>query len=877
MRCWIWFRRRLNSIFRRDALDTALADEIAYHLDQLAAEFQHEGMSEADAIAAARRAFGPAGSIREACRDERKVRWLEELVQDSRFALRSFALTPTFTFAVVVTLALGVGANTAFFSTAYSILFKALPYRDPDRLVSLEGGVAGVGPVTSLRTISQAADYAGYLAGVGVDLRNGGEPVRVPAASATWNLLRVLGGRPLMGRWFVEGDEQPGHVGAVVLSHSAWRDRFGSDPGVIGRRISLNERPFEIVGVMAPGFAFPTAGAELWLPVRIDPRAVGDMWGGANLFAVGRLHDGVSAEQAQAELAPVVKRIRRMFPWRMPDEWGADAHVLSLNLAATRSVRPKLFALAGGALLLLLIACGNVANLLLARTVRREREFRTREALGAGRARLARQLMTENLLVAAAGCAAGGCAAWLVLRMLPWLLPPDTPRLDEAVLPGPVLYAFAALALLLTMAVFGLAPLLWMARQPRGSGPGRGASHTRNSSRMALALVGGQLALATILMIGAGLMGRTLLRLGGVETGIRTAGIVTARVSAGPSVCRGFDQCLGFFESMAGELAAHAGVRSVNWANLAPLEREISAVSVAIEDHPTAPNAPAFVLWNVASTPGYFRALGIPLLQGRLFTDADRSATEPVAVIGARMARRFWPGQSAIGKRIRPMSDREWRTVVGVVGDVEQYALTGYPSWIDGVEYVPLAQALPRTNAGVQLIALIESSDPSAAASLPQWVRSSHDGVVASRVQTLDAIRSESVTDQRSTAWLLALFAAIGLLLGIAGVHGVVSHRIGQQTREIGIRIALGARVGRIVWTVIRQTGLASAAGLASGIAAAFGLSRFLRSLMFGVTEHDALIFAGCPIVLLLTAVAAATWPAMRAARVDPAVTLREQ
>jgi predicted permease len=805
------------------------------------------------------------------------MRWLDDFIQDARFALRSFSKSPAFTLMVVLTLALGIGANTAFFSAAYGIMFRPLPYPAPDRLVDIEDGMPGVGPVTSLREIARAADYAGYFANNELNLQLAGEASRVRAAAVTWNLVRVLEVSPARGRWFEQAEERAGQKRVVVLSDRAWRKRFAADPAVLGRRIILNDQPFEIVGVMPPSFAFPSPATELWMPISLDPRNVGYMWGGGNLWPIGRLRDGATLAAAQAELPPAMGRIRGMFPWRAPDEYGRGARAISLGEALARGVRPKLFALSAAALLLLLIACGNVANLLLARAVHREREFAMREALGAPRSRLLRQLMAENLVLVVAGGAVGLLTSALILKLLPLLLPNDTPRLHE-IIPDPSLLLVAVSSMLMTVICFSAAPMIrlsWLRREPL---VGRATTASKRTSGVSLALIGFELALATVLLIGAGLMGRTLQQLARVDSGVNATGVTVARISAGPSRCGTPERCWALLQDLDQTLIDLPGARSVNWSNLAPLDKEFSAISVDVQDHLVSAGAPAFVFWQAAATPGYFQALGISLRAGRFFTDADRAGAAPVMIISESTAKRFWPTESAVGKRVHPMSNKEWRTVVGVVADVAQYSLTGFPSWVDGMQYVPLAQVLPRVAQSIQLTIFVESSQPqSVAAALPFTVRRRFPDVVVSGISSLEGIRSESLADQRSTAWLLGLFAALGLLLGVAGVHGVISHRAAQRTREIGIRIAMGATAGQVVGMVVRETLLVSIAGCAAGIAAAFGLSRFLQSLLFGVTAHDPVAYAIFPAVLLAVAVLAATVPAWRASRLDPTLTLRQE
>jgi predicted permease len=847
---------RLKALFQRDQLDHQLEDELAFHLAEQKAELLATGLSEAEAERQARLLFGPVTSTAEQCRDTRRTQWLEDFATDTRYAIRSLRLSPSFALAAILTLALGIGANTAFFATAYGILFRPLPYPYPDRLIEIDEGVAGVGPITTIRSLAKAADYAGYLASIQVNLFENGDAARLEASIATSNLLSVLDVSPARGRWFNLGEEQAGKHRVAVLSHRLWQDRFNSDPNILGRKILLDEKPYEVLGVMPQSFTFPTPGTDLWLPIAIDPRNVGYMWGGGNLFAIGRLKPGATINSAQAEIKPIINRTRDLFPWRMPDAYGAGAIIVRHDELLGKQVRPKLLVLSIATLLLLLIACGNVGNLMLARSIQREREFAMREALGANHSRLLRQILTENLVLVTAGGLAGLLAASLIFEALPALLPKDTPRLSET-MANPSILLGAFTSLLLTLGLFALAPLV---------------KRKQRSSTLSLALIGAQLAIATTLLIGAGLMGRTLWQLAQIDTGLKSSGLVTASISAGPSRCPNRDTCNAFIASLNRKLLDLPGTQSVAWANMAPLEKGFSTVASRIEDHPRNPRDPAFVLWQTLATPAYFETLGIPLREGRLFNDSDTNAL----IIGQSTAKRFWPNASAIGKRIQPMSGDEWLTIVGVVGDVKHHSLEGYPSWVDGVTYRPLARALPNVAQTLQLSSMIRTSQPgNIQASITPMLQSTFPGLVVSSIATLDQLRSESTTSQRSTALLLALFAILGLALAIVGVHGVISHRAAQRTRELGIRLALGATPSNLLTLVLKETILVSLAGALTGVFAAYTLSQYLNSLLFGITVHDPLAFMLSPIALFLAATLAATWPALRVLHTDPALTLR--
>lgn len=874
----LWFSRlrlRLRSLLRRHTLETALHQEMEFHLAEQKAEFVALGMTEPEAELAARRAFGNTGIAAEECRDQRRTRWLEDCWQDLRFAGRSFAHAWSFTAIVVLTLALGIGVNTAFFSASYAILFQPLPYPAPERLLDMDEGVESVGIVTTLRDLTRTVDYAGYKPGYEFNLVQGGaDAARVRAAETTFNLSRVLGVMPARGRWFTAVEERPGQHRVAVLSDRLWRERFGMDPAIVGRFITLSEHPYEVVGIMPAGFAFPSPDTELWVPVHLDPQEVGYLWGDANLSPIGRLREGMTIAAAQRELLPTIERIRQMLPWKTPDDFGLGARLLPYQESLVKSVKPKLFALSAASLLLLLIACSNTANLLLSQAVRREREFALRETLGARRGRLLRQLVTENLLLVLMGGALGLAGAAVILKLLPLLLPEDTPRLSEISL-NATLASTAAGSLLLTIVLFSAVPLWRFSLQAAGGG--RLSTASRRHSRTSLVLIGSELALATALLIGSTLMSGTLWRLSNVNSGIRaSANVLSARISAGPSRCPTPARCEAFFDDLSSTLIRVPGARSVSWSDVTPLSKDLAWQTVSVEDHPVPPGGAEFVLWRVKVTPGYFPALGIPLREGRPFNSGDRRGSQPVVIISESTARHFWPGQSAVGKHIRPVAQKEWRTIVGVVSDVAQYSLTGFPSWVGGVQYVPLSQGLPIGSEGVQLSLFLPSDRPSvAAAGITQAIRERYPDLVATRVATLERVRQDSITGQRSTAWLLALLAGLGFLLGVLGVHGVIAHRTAQRTREIGIRIALGADARTVVSMVLRETLVVALAGCGVGIAAAFALSRYLESLLFEVSTHDPAIFTACPAFLLAAALLAAALPARRASHTDPAVTLR--
>ena len=560
----------------------------------------------------------------------------------------------------------------------------------------------------------------------------------------------------------------------------------------------------------------------------------------------------------------------------MPDAWGSDAHLSPLREALTKQVRPKLIALAMAAFLLLLIGCVNVTNLLLAQGIKRNRELALREALGARRGRLVRQLLTESAVLISGGSLLGLLIAAIILRSLPALLPIDTPRLAEITLNTTLLFAVASGAVVAAI-LFAISLFIQLRNPNRESLTTKALTPSHRSSFLSVALIGGELALGATLIIGASLMGRTLVQLSRVNTGLDTGGVVSARVSFGRNACGNMDHCWASMQQVSANVADQLGVDSVSWANTTPLTTDVSAVAVVIEDHPKPAGAPSYVLWETSVTPTYFHQLGITLRKGRLFSEADRRGTEPVIVVSESTARHFWPQSDPIGKRIRPYSETEWRTVVGVMSDVSSYSLTGFPEWIDGVEYEPLSQSFPRTRNGVELSMFVKSFQPRPLFSFIEKLPSQFADIAVSHLATMERVKSESVADQRSTTALLALFAILGLLLAVVGVHGVVSHRVGQRTREIGIRLALGASTKSVVGMILMETVAVAVVGLVAGVLGATALTRFLQSLLFGVTSHDTMTFVISPTVLLIAALTAALVPALHASKLDPAMTLRQE
>lgn len=813
---------------------------------------------------------------------------MEKTLQDLRYAFRRLARSPAVGIVAVLTLTLGIGANAAIFGVVDGVLLEPLPYDSPDRLAAAWPGQPL--PPGILDLLREEADAFETLAAYAADsdvtygadrtatLTGTGEPLRVGAVGVSRDLFHVLGVRPGLGRGFRPGRKgAPGGAGAapsdeVVLSHGFWQRRFGGDPDVVGRRLVLDGTPHTVVGVMPRGFRFPSEGTEFWHPLVSDPTDPGTYWGRWNLRAVGRLTEGMSVEAARTELRALAPRMRDAFPWDMPADWGADADVLPLRESMVGNVRPALLLLLGAVGFVLLIACVNIGNLLLARTAGRRREAAIRTALGAGRLRLFRQLLTEALLLAGLGGAAGLLLSVWGTELLVGLLPADTPRLAEV---GTDLRVagFALAASVLAGLLAGTLPALRAAGADPGSSLAAGGERSgtdRGRSRLSRTLVVAEVALAVVLLVGAGLMIRSFRTLRSVDPGFRPAGVVSAEV-APPGFRYGSPERLrAYYGRLLGRVASLPGTRSAAVTNQLPFSGPPAGSAFLVEgrprprggDYPTVDRSPAV-------TPDYFRTMGIPLRAGRTFTEADDADAPRTVVIDRRMADRYWPGEDPVGQRIRlPGREDEWWTIVGVVGSVRarDLAAPGGPTF-----YRPLAQEPAGT---VHLV--VRAGDPDAvASSLRETVSSVDPDVPVSDIRTMEVRIATSVERPRSTTLLLAAFAIVALVLSALGIYGVISHAVARRRREIGIRMAVGARAGHVSGMVLREGGILTLAGLALGLTAAWALARLLSFLLYGVEPLDPAVYAAVPAVLGGVALLAAWVPARRAARVDPMVTLR--
>jgi predicted permease len=878
-----WLRQsfhRLRSLFRQAELDRDLDAEITSHLQLAIEENLQRGLDPVEARRRALLRFGGPQQAKEQHREARGLPFLEILFQDLRFAFRMLRKSPGFTAVAVLTLALGIAANTAIFSLVNGILLVPLPYPQPEKLVSITGTYPK-GGVVAMREQMHTMDVAAYYEGHEFNLTGQGEPVRLTATVVLAEFFPVLGARPALGRTFLPGEDTPGNDNYVVLSHALWQQRFASDPTIIGRLIQLEGVSRQIVGVMPPDFRFPSSKTQIWVPLHNDPRNTILYWADDFMPVIGRLRPGVTLEQARTEIRIFQSRVGALFPWTMPKDWNADVSVLPLRSGMVADVRLRLLMLLGAVTLVVLIACVNVANLTLARSATREKEIAVRTALGAGRRRIVCQLLTESMLLAGFGGLLGLILATEGFSSLKAMLPADTPRLADAHIDWRVLVFTGGLAIL-TGLLSGLAPALQSLRTaPTETLRSGGRAGTLPlSRRLRSALVVAEIAFAVLLVTAAGLLIRSFWALSHVNPGFRSEHILTARISPNQIFCNDSERCLAFYRTLLEQVRSSPGVDSVALVNTLPLGGRVAKRSLEVENHTPSPGqdlSPLF--WLHVVTPDYFRVMSIPILAGRTFTDADLSG-EPVVIIPAETARRFWPNQNAVGKHIQLLDDKSWRTIVGVTADVRAYDLQQtIPSWMKGVAYVPYNSSATledrRMPADLTIVMRTSVNSSQMGTTLREAVTGANPEAAVSEIKTMGAVLSDAVATPRSTALLFLMFAALALALGSIGIYGVLSFLVASRTREIGIRMALGAQRHEVLWSVLKEGGQTSFLGIALGMAAAFALMRVLSSELYGVSAADPLTFGSVALIVAFVALLACCIPASRAMRVDPMVALR--
>ena len=806
-------------------------------------------------------------------------------VQDVRFGLRQLRKSIGFTAVATFTLALGIGANTAIFSLVSGILLRPLPYPRPAELVSVtaaEPATYPKGAFVAMREQIHTMDVAAYAEGHEFNLTHVGEPVRLTGTATSAELFSVLGVRAELGRTFASGEDAPGRDNYAILSHDLWAERFGSDPGIIGKSIELEGVSREVIGVMPGNFHFPSPRTQLWVPLHSEPQNPATYWAGDFMPVIGRLRPGVTISQAGAEIRLFQSRVFGLFPWTMPASWNADVSVVELRNGMVADVRTRLLLLLGAVGLVLLIACANVANLMLSRAASREKEMGIRCALGAAPRRLARQLLTESVLLSAVGAALGFGLAAIGLSALKAALPPDTPRLLDAHLDWRVLVFTGALAVLTGLA-FGLAPALQSARAALSdslNSAGRGAVASV-SRRLRGSLAIAEVALSVMLVIAAGLLIRSFWALSHTDMGFRPERTLTARITPDESFCSDSARCLAFYRNLVDQVRSSAGNSGAALVNTLPLGGRVAKRSFDLEGLSSSTSTQSQPLfWLDIITPGYFRVMGIPLLSGRWFTDADESGGPPVVVISATTAKRFWPKGDAVGQHVRFVGENKWRTVVGIVSDVRAYDLQNdQPDFMRGTAYVPYTADATledgRMPAEMTIAVRTSSDSPEVARLLRSALLASSPNIPVSEVRTMQSVVSEAASAPASTTVLFSTFAGVALLLGIVGVYGVLSFLVSRRAREMGVRMALGAQRSDVLLLVMKEGAKFSLAGIVLGLIGAFFIARLLATQLYGISPIDWVTYVSVAVIVAIVTLAACYVPARRAMRVDPLVALR--
>lgn len=805
---------------------------------------------------------------------------MNAFLQDVRYAVRGILARPGFSAIIVATLALGIGANTAIFSVVDGVLLRALPYAEPGGIVHIAHGEpysqVSEGEFVDYRDQVRSLTRVAVYSFAEANLTGDRDPERISAARVSDGFFSILGVTPVRGRTFTKDEDRRGQPRVAVISFGLWQGQFGGDTSIVGKAMRINGNPFTIVGVMPRHFDYPEAETEMWVPLRIN---YDTLWGRNNHYMqmLGRLAPGASAGSATAELVALSKT----WPAKFPETYGVNAPPIAALTPITDAVlgrtRPYLFALLGAVGFVLIIACVNVANLLLARTEARRRELAIRAALGATRGRIVRQVLTESGLYAAAGALIGLPLAWWGWRALRALAPASIPRLDQVALNVPVL-AFTLVTASLTGLLFGIVPALRAARGDAGESlkaGGKSAGQSRGLRRARGALVIAEVALAVITLTGAGLMLRSLARLQSVDLGIHPEHVLSVQVAAPPARYQG-DAAVAFYTDLLARIRKLPGVQSAGAIADLPIADGTSNYSILLDGHPMMSVAESPSATPEQVTPGYFAALGVPIVTGRAFAEDDRGNAPLVAVVNEAMARKYWPNASAIGHTIKMLNETApWATVVGVARDVRH---GGYQAEAPPTMYFPYAQSARSVYVAPATMSLVVKTSGDAtvlAAPIRAIVREMDKTVPLARVQSMESLVASSVASRRFSTQLLALFAALALALAAIGIYGVISYSVSQRTFEIGLRMALGAQSPEVLRLVIREGLVLAGVGLVVGGAGALVLMRFAKSLLVSTSIADPVTLGAVAVLLGAVALVASYIPARRATALEPTVTLR--
>ncbi|MGH9739325.1 MAG: ADOP family duplicated permease [Candidatus Acidiferrales bacterium] len=876
----------LRSHFRRQQIDAELDDEIRSTVEMLADQKIKEGMPPDQARRVARIELGGVEQVKEEVRAVRVGAWFDTLLQDLRFGLRMLRKNPEFTAVAILTLALGIGANTAIFSVVDAVLLRPLPIPEPNQVVSIYDSLPSINFPRAPVSVLQFRDYSArsdvfastaLLRRQRLNVTAGGQTQRLNANRVTASLFPLLGIRPILGRTFVSADDLNANAHVTVLSAALWRGMFGGDPRAIGKNIRLDGIEYRVIGVEPASISAIDPITQLWVPMGLTPKDFTEDQRWSLVYQMrARLRPGVSTEQARAAMSVEAARVTasvandRMHAGIVK---GFGILVSPLKSDLVGNVEQSLNLLFGAVFLVLLIACANIASLLLGRGSARSREVAVRAAIGAGRSRVLRQLLTESLMLSICGGGCGVALGYWGVRLLVRFAPASVPQKD-AIGISPLVLGFTFAVAALAGIIFGLAPAMQASHVdvPESLKQGGGGHSAGQRQGFQRALVISEAALTCMLLVGAGLLSRTLAKLMQVNPGFDPTNVVTLRISP-PQQIVNIARYRAFADDLLDRVSSLAGVRHAALAFDPPLFHDETSALLSIRGYQTGPNDPQPHAEWVDATPGYFAAMGIPLLRGRIYTQAEMgapgSSAQKVVVIDQAFAQRFWRGKNPVGQQIGYEDNHgRWFTIVGVVGTVRESSLAAlsegmvyYPRYYPGATLVVRTTSDPRPLIGV----------------LRRQVHSAGPGQAVYNVETMSQRVAESVSQQRFAAILLGLFAGLAVILAAVGIYGVTAYAVTTRTHEIGIRMALGAQPKRILRDVLGNVGKMALGGIALGLVASIALTRFMASMLFGVSATDPLTFAAVVAVLLTMALLACYIPARRAMRVDPMVALRHE
>ena len=880
MRLWSRVRSWVRATLGRSRMESEMDAELRFHIEAFAEDLVRNGVPRQEAMRRARIEFGGIERAKEECRDARGTNFVESLIQDLRYGLRMLRRFPGFTLVAAFSVALGIGANTAVFSVVSTVLLSPLPYADADRLVLVKyrtiqprSGPFELTPASYLELRRANKSFEGIADFTASDFNSSGgvdQPERLSGQMVSPSFFSVLKVSPLIGRGFTDDDEKDGAPRVAILSYGLWQRHYGGQANVIGETLTLDDEHYEVVGVAPRGFDFPRKGTDIWVPKIFAASEVHDR-NSYYLNVIARLKTGVSLDHAQSELNVFAHNWAESYP----ENRSLALTLMPLRDTVVQGFQQALVVLQAAVAFVLLIACVNVANLLLARSAVREKEIASRAALGASARRLIRQLLTESVILALVGGTLGLLLATLGIRILKLMNPGTIPRLDEVTIDSPVLAFTFGISCLAGFA-FGLAPALGLARLDvqrtlKEGGPGSGAAQ-----RLRGVLVVAEIALSLVLMVGAGLLIRSFLRLQNVSLGFTPEHLLTLQMRLPKDEAQDSTRVANLFREVIERVQAVHGVQVVGVATALPVMELGIRSSLTIEGRTEpSPGQPPRLANNRVVSPGYFRALGIPLIEGRLPSTQDSTQVLPVAVINRAMAKRYWSDENPVGKRFRLQASGTpppWLTVVGVVGDIHQGGLDTAPV---PEFYTPFTQDYPPFAVPLVLFVRTDGNPWRLISEVREQIGAVEKNLPVFAIQTMEDVLAQWLAPRRFNLLLMSVFAGVALALAAVGIYGVVSYSVSQRTRELGVRVALGAQPRDLLALVIRQGLVLAVTGVVMGLVVSFGLTRWLATLLFGISATDPITLASVASLFMLVALFACYLPARRAMKVDPMVALR--